>query len=422
MSKRTRCRYYVRANCAVSGKEGPGKAYEPQHLDFHHCSATVSLMNASSIMTGAYWGNGVAFILTIRQEGSPLFEIEGGSKIKAVTFTANGEYLVGGGEGLGVWRMEDGKQMATMAAAGVQCLAVSKDGRWIAAGTDSGEVFVWDANTSEEVFSYWEDTDDISGVDFSPDSATPTRLLVASFNRTATVWDIATRQRVLTLHHEDWVPVVAAKYSPLGDRIATATRKSVRVWDNNDGRSLVDIPVTLTPYYNTGLLWSNNHLFVVSDGIIKQFEASIGSTVSERPVPDTNDFSCIALPQHGKFIAYSTNRTVTFWDTLTHSRVSQIQHTQDIRSLALSPDDRFLAIGTRGGKIIIRSLSHIIVSIVFLRIMADLNNFLLPLVFPNRNQFHCLVYIPLSRDLIFRSTMLRSIHGSTISSRTQRRY
>ena len=73
---------------------------------------------------------------------TPLFEIKGGSKIKAVTFTANGEYLVGGGEGLGVWRMEDGKQMATMAAAGVQCLAVSKDGRWIAAGTDLGEVFV----------------------------------------------------------------------------------------------------------------------------------------------------------------------------------------------------------------------------------------------------------------------------------------
>ena len=339
-------------------------------------------MNASPIVTGAYWGNGVALMLTIRQEGSPLIEINGGSEIKAVTFTANGEYLVGGGEGLGVWRVKDGRQIATMAAREtVKCLAVSKDGRLIAAGTDSGEVFVWDAKTFQRVFSHWKDTDDISGVDFSPDSRSPTRLLVASFNRTATVWDITTRQQELTLHHEDWVPVIAAKYSPQGDRIATSTRKSVRVWDSNDGRSLMDIrfPATLTPYHNTGFHWFNNHLFVVPGSTIKRLEASTRSTVSEWPVPDTNDSStssCIALPQHGEFIAYSTNHTVTFWDTLTHSRVGEIQHTQDIRSLALSPDGRFLAIGAHGGKISIRSLSRSTVSIVFFWIMADVNKFL----------------------------------------------
>jgi WD40 repeat protein len=380
-------------------------------------------MNASSTMTGAYWGNGVALMLTIRQEGSPLIEIKGGSKMKAVTFTSNGEYLVGGGEGLGVWRVKDGKQIATMIAQEtVKCLAVSKDGGWIAAGTDSGEVFVWDTNTFEQVFSHWEDTDDISGVDFSPNSESATRLLVSSFNRTATVWEITTRKRVLTLHHEGWVPVIAAKYSPQGDRIATATRKSVRVWDSNDGRSLVDIPVTVTPYYNTGFHWFNNHLFVVSGSTVKRLEASTLSTVSEWPVPDTNDFSCIALPKHGEFIAYSTNRTVTFWGTSTHSRVGQIQHTQDIRSLALSPDDRFLAIGAHGGKITIRSLSRITVSIIFPWIMANLISFLVPLVFLNRIQSHCLVYIPPSRYLTFKSTMLRSIRGSTLSSRTQRRY
>ena len=182
------------------------------------------------------------------------------------------------------------------------------------------------------------------------------------------------------------------------------------------------IPVKVTTLFNAGLLWSNNHLFVVSDGTNKQFEASTGSTVSEWPVPDTNGSSCIALPQHGQFIAYSTNDTVTFWDTSTHTRVGLIQHTQSIRSIALSPDDRFLAIGGESGKIAIKSLSRITVCIVFLWILPDLNNFLVPLVFPNRIQSRCLVYIPLSGDLTSRSTMLRSIHGSTISSRTRRHY
>ena len=279
-----------------------------------------------------------------------------------MAFAANGEYIVDGGVEVGVWQVEDGKQMATLAAGGwVWSLAVSKDGRRIAAGT-KGDAIVWDAKTFEKVFLHKEDSDAITGVDFSPDA---TRLLTASTNHTATILDVAARKKVLTLDHEDWV--VAAKYSPRGDRIATATRapESVRVWDSSDGRLLVDIPVKVTPKYNAGLLWSNNHLFVVSDSAIKQFEASTGSTVTEWVVPDADHWSCIALPKHGEFIAYSTNdSTVTIWNASTHARVGLIQHTQRIYSIALSPDDQFLATGEEGGKITVRSLPRITVSIV----------------------------------------------------------
>ena len=302
-------------------------------------------------------------MLTVGQEHSPLIEIDVGTGIRAVTFTANGEYIVGGGDGLGVWRVEDGKQMATMAAWGVWCLAASQDGRWIAAGTAWGEVSVWDAKTFKNVFTHKEDDTDVLGVDFSPDSA---RLVAASKNQTATVLDVAARKKVLTLRHRDNGWVTAVKYSPQGDRIATATPNSVRVYDSNGGRLLVDIPLKVTPLCNTGLLWSNNHLFVVSDGKIRQLEPSTESTVSEWQVHDTNNSSCIALPKHGEFIAYSTNDTVTPWDMSTHARVGLLQHTQSTRSIALSPDDRFLAIGGHGRKITITTLSRITVSIVFL--------------------------------------------------------
>jgi hypothetical protein len=36
-------------------------------------------------------------MLTDGQEHSPLIEIDGNNKIKTVTFTANGEYSIGGG-------------------------------------------------------------------------------------------------------------------------------------------------------------------------------------------------------------------------------------------------------------------------------------------------------------------------------------
>ena len=46
-------------------------------------------------------------MLTFGQERYPLIEINRDIKIKAVTLTANGEYIVGGGGGqVGVWSVE----------------------------------------------------------------------------------------------------------------------------------------------------------------------------------------------------------------------------------------------------------------------------------------------------------------------------
>ena len=301
-------------------------------------------------------------MLTVGQEGSSLIEVDCSNAISAVTFGANGQYLVSGDDkGLQVWRVEDGKQMATMEALKVRCVAVSNDGGWIAAGT-SKEVVVWDAKTYEKAFVLEEDTI-MNGVDFSPNS---TRVLIASRDYRATIWDIAlaTRKRVLTLHHEG--AVIAAKFSPQGDRIATATRNSVRVYDSNNGRLLVHIKVKVTPWYNTSLLWSRQQLFVVSDNKIKQINTSTGLIVSEWPVPEGNEFRPIALPMHGEFIAHSTSSIVTFWDTSTQTQLGFIAHAQGILSIALSPNDRFIAIGGKDGKITVKCLSRIIVSIMTL--------------------------------------------------------
>ena len=279
--------------------------------------------------------------------------------IKSVAFAANGEYIVGGDDkGVGVWR-RSGQKLATLAATYVQIVAVSRDGRWIAAGTFNGSAIVWDAKTYERVLTVdgTGHSSTINGVDFSPDSA---RLVTASKSCTATVYDVTTRQTVLTLDHDK--EVTAAKYSPQGDRIATTTNHGpVRVWDSNDGRLLVHIPVSVVSWGNTCLLWSNNHLFVASSTDIKQFEASTGSTVSEWKAADTysNDDSWIALPQHAQFIAHSHKDT--FWDPSTHTRLGAIKHThtQRIRSIALSPDDRFLVIGGHSRNVVINDVSDV---------------------------------------------------------------
>jgi WD40 repeat protein len=95
-------------------------------------------------------------------------EINIGDRVHAMAFSANGKSLLSvDREGVRVWGVEDGAHMATMRAVDVKCLAVSKDGKWIAAGTGRGEVFVWDAKTYEQDISL-EQGGFINGVDFSP--------------------------------------------------------------------------------------------------------------------------------------------------------------------------------------------------------------------------------------------------------------
>ena len=256
--------------------------------------------------------------------------------------------------------MDDRRLVATVNMGNaVRCLAsgYSRDGSWIAAGTQGGDVVVWSAETYKHVFSYSENYKDINAVDISPDA---TRLVSASDSCKAYVFDIATRQRLLLLRHNS--PVVAAKYSPDGDRLLTATQSSVRVYDNINHHFIADIHVSVTPGHNNGLLWFNDHIFVLSESNIIQIDAFTGSTLSEWPVSDSYSRSCIALSKLGKVVAHSTRNTVTLWDMSTHIQLDTVQGACDIYSIAVSPDDRFLAIGGKENKVIISSLTHINVS------------------------------------------------------------
>ena len=352
-------------------------------------------------------------MLTIGQESPQPIEIDASSEVQAVTFSANGEYIVSGDrKKVQVWQVDDQKQLAKIQTGFVTCVAVSNDGKWIAAGTELDGVFVWDATTFIPAITD-RGHEFINGVDFSPDSR---RLVSAAYKETI-VWEVATYKQVQTLRHEDYVR--AAKYSPQGDRIAIATSRSVQVWDGNNGRLLVNIDVKVTPQYNTGLLWFNDHLLVVSDDKIEEYDPYTGSTVSESPVRNSNYFSCIALPKHRGFIAYSTDHTVTFWDTSTHSQLALIQHPQGIHSIAFSPDDRFIAIGGEDRKITIKSVPRIIVSVLSCwigHIRAALP------VFPHRIPSHGPICILPFKNRTSTSLALRSTHGNMTISRTQTCY
>ena len=293
-------------------------------------------------------------MLTVGQEHSFPIEVNADNIVAEVTFTTSGEYLVVRTyiHAAQVWRLKDAKQVATIDLPDILALALSKDDTWIAVGTIH-ELFLLDAKTYQKVFTHKEVW--FQALDSSPDSSR----LVTGADDTAIVWDVTTRKQVRRLHHGEYQFVKAVKYSPQGDRIATATWTSVRVWDGNNGRLPVDIPQS-SARYETGFHWFSHRLVVLSDGKIKEFSVSTGSPVSEWPIADRNGSSRIALPKHGEFIAYATNNTVTFCDSSTRTQFGLIHYTQNIASIAFSSDDRLLAIGGNMGEITIKEVKDVL--------------------------------------------------------------
>src|SRR6266540_1513833 len=108
---------------------------------------------------------------------------------------------------------------------------LSPDGRWYAAGSESGTVTVWNLN-STTIFSSGRNKDEILTIQFSRNS----RFVISGgADNYAVGFDTQTGQEAFRLLHSDWVEDIA--FAPDGSWFATASDDArVRVWNLNTGK------------------------------------------------------------------------------------------------------------------------------------------------------------------------------------------
>ncbi len=110
----------------------------------------------------------------------------------------------------------------------VHALVLTRDGRYLASGSASGTVRLWDTTTWQLVATLAQGTN-VYGLAFTPDG---TRLACACANNTVRLWDVATHQAVCDLQgHDAYAHQVA--FSPDGTRLVSCSGDfTVRVWDS----------------------------------------------------------------------------------------------------------------------------------------------------------------------------------------------
>ena len=108
--------------------------------------------------------------------------------------------------------------------------AFSPDGRRIVTASFDRTARIWDADTAKQLAVLSGHGDDVWSAAWSPDGR---RIVTASFDRTARIWDAAGGVQLAVLSgHGDGV--WSAAWSPDGRRIVTTSAdQTARIWDAN---------------------------------------------------------------------------------------------------------------------------------------------------------------------------------------------
>jgi len=227
---------------------------------------------------------------------------------------------------------------------GVNAVAWSPNGRFVASGSEDNTVQVWDASTAQWLISYTDHMDQVRTVAWSPNG----RFVASgSEDNTVQVWDASTAQcHVSYTGHKDNVWAVA--WSPDGRRIASGSwDNTVQVWDTGTGQRLISYTGHKDNVW--AVAWSPDGLRVAScgDNTVQVWNAGTGQRLGVFN-GHTDNMRAVAWSPDGRRVASCGDNTVQVWhvDTGQHPVVSYTGHKDNVWAVAWSPDGRHIASGS----------------------------------------------------------------------------
>ena len=244
------------------------------------------------------------------------------------TRLASGGSLRGGGWGIALWDVGRREQIGTLQAGFVHSLEFSPNGRTLVSGAYDRTARLWDVASRQPIASLEvRETDDgVFSVAFSPDGTT----LVTGGEGVDVgirLWDIGTRQQVATLQGHRWGRIEALAFSPDGNTLASGGalyEGTIRLWDM-DARQ--QIAILQEPMVG-GLVVGVSSLAFSPDG------TTLASGEGQRG-----------------------SGTIKLWEVATREEAATLGgHSEWIHSLAFSPDGATLASGSRDGTMVLWDL------------------------------------------------------------------
>lgn len=166
--------------------------------------------------------------------------LDAGAPLETLAISADGRRLAAGGWNgqAKIWTLEGDRPPVILAhesTSFVNAVAFAPDGQLVATGSSDragGYLRLWDAGSGQPVRRLEGHTDAVTGVHFSRDGK---RLLTSSYDATARLWNVETGELIRTFAGHDWW-VWSAAFSPDERRLVTASHDgSAIVWTTDTG-------------------------------------------------------------------------------------------------------------------------------------------------------------------------------------------
>ncbi|EEB06179.1 ski complex subunit Rec14 [Schizosaccharomyces japonicus yFS275] len=157
-----------------------------------------------------------------------------------------------------IWDKQENTKIADLDTKGKLglCIAYSSDGRFIASGHQTGQLFLVSSETGRLFHSLLGHTQPVRSVAFSPGSKL---LAAAGDSKMITIYDVMSGDQVAQLSgHKSWVFAIA--FNPVGDLLLSADSSGViKIWDIDTlqcigTQSETDGAIWSVAWYKTGFI------------------------------------------------------------------------------------------------------------------------------------------------------------------------
>jgi WD40 repeat protein len=219
----------------------------------------------------------------------------------------------------------------------VNSAAFSPDGTRVVTASVDKTARIWDAVTGKEVTVLRGHEDVVFSAAFSPDG---TRIVTVSKDMTTRIWDTAVAKEVWGVDWRNPDRPAYAAFSPDGTRVVTALLdETASIWDARIGE------ITVLRGHEgavTSSVFSPDGTRVVTASVDKTariWDAATGKEITVLRGHEGAVTSSVFSPDGTRVVTASVDKTARIWDAATGKEITVLRgHTSQLNSATFSPD------------------------------------------------------------------------------------
>ena len=191
----------------------------------------------------------------------------------------------------------------------------------------------------------------VESIRFSPDSK---RVVTASYDRTAVIWDVLTGKPLVRLRGHEGA-VESACFSPDGKRVVTASHdRTARIWDASNGALITTLRGHEDWVYTAIFSPDGKKVVTTSlrDRTARLWDATTGKELATLAGHGDRVERAFFSPDGNRVVTASSDRTARIWEVATgRCAVTLDGHAGRVPYACFSPDGRRVATVSRAGTI-----------------------------------------------------------------------